>query len=65
MAEVKTLQELNHGAAIELFEAEFKDVLNNLADEDTSWSVQREVSIKVKIKLTSEDRRRIAEMCPV
>lgn len=54
--EVVTLEQVNNGAVGELFQDEFKKILNNLADENTSWKTQREITIKLKVKLNSEER---------
>ncbi len=55
-SEVITLEQVNNGAIGELFQTEFKKILNNLADENTSWKTQREITIKLKVKLSSEER---------
>jgi hypothetical protein len=47
-------------AAIELFNAEFQRVLDNIADENTKPTAAREVNLKIKIK-PDEDR----ELCKV
>ncbi len=44
------LSNLNSGAAIDLFEAEFQKVLKNLADENTRPDAVREIKLTVKIK---------------
>jgi hypothetical protein len=54
--EIMTLEEVNNGAINDLFNREYPNLLNNLGDENTSWKVQREITIKLKIKLTSETR---------
>lgn len=54
--QIENLANLNHGAIEELFEPELKKVLNNLADNNTSWKSAREINIKVKFRLTNEAR---------
>lgn len=54
--EIVSLEELNNGAIPDLFNRELPKLLNNLGDENTSWKVQREITIKLKVKLTSEAR---------
>jgi hypothetical protein len=63
--DVITLNDVNNGAVTDLFEDEFKKLLNNLADEDTSWKTQREISIKLKVKLNSEERNSAVSMIEV
>ena len=53
---VEGLAGLNQGAVEELFDPELKKVLNNLADNNTSWKAGREINIKIKLRLTSESR---------
>ncbi len=55
-SEVITLEQVNNGAVNELFKDEFKKILNNLADENTSWKTQRSITISLKVKLNSEER---------
>lgn len=55
-SEVVTLEQVNNGAIGELFQEEFKKILNNLADENTSWKTQRSITISLKVKLSSEER---------
>ena len=55
-SEVITLEQVNNGAIGDLFKDEFKKILNNLADENTSWKTQRSITISVKVKLNSEER---------
>src|SRR5262245_9846527 len=47
---VVTLASISNGAALELFEREFKRVLENIADPNTSPKTAREVSIKVTVR---------------
>lgn len=54
--EVVSLEDVNNGAVGELFQEEFKKLLKNLADENTSWKTQRGVTINLKVKLNSEVR---------
>ena len=54
--EITALTDINNGAVMELFDEEFQKLLNNLADENTSWKTQREVTIKLKVKLSNEMR---------
>lgn len=63
--EVVNLQDVNNGAVTDLFNDEFKKVLNNLADENTSWKTQREITIKLKVKLNSEERNTAATLVEV
>jgi len=63
--EVVTIDQVNNGAVSDLFEMEFKKILNNLADENTSWKTQREVSIKVKVKLSDDTRSTAITMVEV
>ena len=63
--EVVTLDQVNNGAISELFKVEHQKLLNNLADENTSWKTQREITIKLKVKLTSEERTNAVSMVEV
>jgi len=54
--EVEVLANLNNGAIEELFAPELQKVLNNLADNNTSWKVGRELNIKIKFRLTNKSR---------
>ena len=54
--EVEVLANLNNGAIEELFVPEFKKVLDNLGDDNTSWKTIREINIKIKLRLTHESR---------
>ena len=54
--EVVSLEDVNNGAIGDLFNNEFKKLLNNLADENTNWKTGREINIKLKVKLNSETR---------
>ena len=54
--EIVSLEDVNNGAVTELFGDEFKKLLKNLTDEDTSWRAPREITIKLKVKLNSETR---------
>jgi hypothetical protein len=63
--DVITLNDVNNGAVTELFEAEFKKLLNNLADEDTSWKKQRSITVSLKVKLNSEERTSAVSMVEV
>lgn len=63
--QIVKLDELNNGAITELFDREFPKLLNNLADENTSWKVGRELTIKVKVKLLSEERSSAASSVDV
>lgn len=53
---VATLDNLNGGAAIEMFEAEMQRVLANIADFNTEPRAKREIVLTVKIT-PSDDRR--------
>lgn len=64
-SKVVSIEDINNGAISDLFSTEFKKVLNNLADENTSWKTQREVNIKLKIKLNSEKRDSAVSMVEV
>ena len=44
------LSTLNSGAALELFEEEFRKVLVNLSDENTKADATREIKLTIKIK---------------
>lgn len=63
--EIVSLEDVNNGAVAELFNLEFKKLLNNLADEDTSWRQAREIQIKLKVKLNSEVRDTATTMVEV
>lgn len=45
-----SLQTLNSGAAVELFEEEFRKALENIGDPNTTPEAIREVRVVVKIK---------------
>jgi hypothetical protein len=53
--QVVGLATLKNGAAVELFDEEFRKVLENVADINTKPDAMREVTLKVKLK-PSEDR---------
>lgn len=63
--ESMSLEAINKGAIKELFDREYKKLLNNLADENTSWKTQREITIKLKVKLLSEARDSATSMVDV
>lgn len=63
--EVVTLEDVNNGAVGELFQEEFKKLLKNLADENTSWKTQRGITINLKVKLNSEERTSATTMVEV
>ena len=64
-SQVISLEEVNKGAVTDLFKDEYQKVLNNLADEDTSWRTQREITIKLKVKLNSEERNTAVSLVEV
>lgn len=45
-----TLQTLNRGAVVDLFNAELEKVLSNIADENTNPTTVRSITIKLDIK---------------
>lgn len=49
-----SLANLGKGAAIELFDFELQNVLNNIVDENTKPDAVREVTLKCKIKPDSD-----------
>jgi hypothetical protein len=51
-----SIADINKGAITDLFVIEYQKLLNNLADENCSWKAGREITIKLKVKLTSESR---------
>jgi hypothetical protein len=53
------LTTIGHGAAVELFDAELKKVLDNIADFNTDPETVREITLKVTFEPT-EDRRAAA-----
>ena len=53
--EVVSLESLNGGQVIALFERELKKVLENIADENTGAKVTRSIVLSIKIK-PEEDR---------
>lgn len=59
------MEDVNNGAVGDLFQDEFKKLLKNLADENTSWKTQREINIKLKVKLNSEERTSATTMVEV
>lgn len=54
-----TLASIGGGAALELFEHEFKRVLTNIADVNTNAKKPREINIKIVIK--PDDDRDVGE----
>lgn len=62
---IVTLNEINKGAISELFEVEYQKLLNNLADENTNWKTGREITMKLKVKLSSEERSSAVSMVEV
>ena len=63
--EIVSLEDVNNGAVGELFQEEFKKLLKNLADENTSWKTQRGITINLKVKLNSEERTSATTMVEV
>ena len=49
------IEDISHGAAIERLNIEFDAVLENIEDDNTSPTAEREIILKIKIK-PSEDR---------
>lgn len=45
-----TLQTLNRGAVIDLFNVEFEKLLANINDENTSPTTSRSITIKIEVK---------------
>ncbi|MCD1654740.1 hypothetical protein K7J14_08475 [Treponema zuelzerae] len=45
-----TLSTLNSGAVLELFEEEFEKALKNIADDNTSPTAVRAITIKIELK---------------
>ncbi len=56
---ILSLSDLNHGKANQLFTEELGHVLENIADEGTSWKANRIITLKVKIRATSPKRTRV------
>ena len=54
--EILTIDDLNDGAVNDFFQEEFAKVLKNIADDNTDWKINREVTIKVKVKPLDESR---------
>jgi hypothetical protein len=59
-----TLDTINSGAAIDLFNEEFSALLKNLADENTSPTKTRTITLKVTVK-PNETRESAATMVEV
>jgi len=55
-----SLETMNGGAAIELFNEELQKVLNNIGDPNTKPDAAREINLKVKIK--PDEKRRYADV---
>ena len=51
-----TLQTLKNGAVVDLFDVEFKNLLANINDENTSPTASRSITIKIEVK-PSKTRR--------
>lgn len=45
-----TLDTINSGAAIDLFEEEFEKLLKNVADDNTEASKERSITVTLKVK---------------
>jgi hypothetical protein len=60
MSDYVSLENLGQGAAIELFNAELQKVLDNINDDNTMPTLQREVTLKIKVK--PNENRDIAEV---
>jgi len=58
---IVTLENLGHGAAAELFQAEFVRLIENVADPNTRPDAVRTVTLKVKVKPDKKARN----MCAV
>jgi hypothetical protein len=52
---VVSLNSLNSGAALELFDAELKKIIDNIADPNTDPKAKREITLKV-VFAPSDDR---------
>lgn len=50
MEEIVTLASIGNGALLELFDLELKRVIENIADHNTAAKMERQISIKVRIK---------------
>ena len=48
------LETLNNGAVLELFEREFREVMKNISDVNTSYREPRVINLKIEIKPTEE-----------
>jgi hypothetical protein len=53
--EVVTLSNVGDGAALELFQAAFGRVLENVADPNTDWKAKRKVTLEITVT-PNEDR---------
>ena len=54
--QIISINDLNQGAIDEIVQAKLPEILNNLADENTKWNVDRGMDIKIRFKLNSEER---------
>jgi hypothetical protein len=53
--QIQNINDLNQGIVQDLFAEKFEELLDNVADENTSPTTVREITIKLKVK-PSEDR---------
>jgi len=53
---VVSINDLNQGAVDEIVKELLPEILENMADENTKWAVDRGLDIKIRFKLTSESR---------
>lgn len=66
-----TLDSIQNGAVIDMFDEEFKKVLDNIADENTKPDAVRTITITVKVKPDKTRRSAATEidcksrLCPV
>ena len=56
MGEYVTLENLGHGAAIELFQAELERLIENVSDPNTKADAVRSITLRVKVKPNKKAR---------
>lgn len=59
------LGDLNHGILNDLFRVELKTVLENIADDSTDWKAVREINMKVRLRVVSNHRTKVASFFSV
>lgn len=60
-----TLENLSGGAAIEMFQEAFQEVLENILDDNTEPDRIREIKLSVKFKPDKNDRKKVAYILDV